>query len=149
MTYANKTLRNEYMSKAQDIGSNAINLVKEFFDTQLGVVDSIDYQMHEWTLTDLDRALDEIGGNKRSADEVEIKTVDRLHQYRERKLKYINGLGFSFQRVFRYLLSRRFKVGVMLQIEMFEGNKTYNELKDEAADLLSRIRSVFYGVDSK
>ena len=62
MTYANKTLRNEYMSKAQDIGSNAINLVKEFFDTPLGIVDSIDgYQMYEWTLTDLDRSLDEMG----------------------------------------------------------------------------------------
>lgn len=62
MTYANKTLRNEYMGKAQDIGSNAINLVKEFFDTPLGIVDSIGvYQMYEWTLTDLDRALDEMG----------------------------------------------------------------------------------------
>lgn len=60
MTYTNKTLRNEYMDKAQDVGSNAINLVKEFFDTPLGIVDSIDYQMYEWTLTDLDRALDEM-----------------------------------------------------------------------------------------
>ena len=62
MTYTNKTLRNEYMKKAQDIGGNAINLVKEFFDTPLGIVDSIDvYQIYQWSLTDLDRALDEMG----------------------------------------------------------------------------------------
>lgn len=78
---ANKTLRNEYMDKAQDIGGNAINLVKEFFDTPLGIVDSIDYQMYEWTLTDLDRALDEMDENKRPTDEIEIKTVDNRDSY--------------------------------------------------------------------
>ena len=120
MSFAQNSLRNEYMAKAQDIGSNAINLVKEFFDTPLGIVDVIDtYQLHEWTLTDLDRALDEMGGNKRSIDEFEIKTVDRLQQYQERKLKYINGLGFSFQRVFRYLHHRRLCVGVMIWFVMW------------------------------
>lgn len=57
---ANKTLRNEYMKKAQDIGSNAINLVKEFFDTPLGIVDCAGHYLFCWTLTDLDRALDEM-----------------------------------------------------------------------------------------
>lgn len=84
---ANKTLRKEYMKKAQDIGSNAITLVKEFFDSPLGIVDSIDvYQMHQWTLTDLDRALDELSGNERPADKVEIKTVDDRANYKS-KLK--------------------------------------------------------------
>lgn len=81
MTYANKTLRNEYMKKAQDIGSNAINLVKEFFDTPLGVIDLVGYQFHYWTLTDLDRALYQMNGNKRPTDEIEIKTVDNRDSY--------------------------------------------------------------------
>lgn len=64
---ANKTLRNEYMSKAQDIGSNAIKLVNDFFS--IGIQDNIDYlaygvpwcyEICEWTLADLDRALDAI-----------------------------------------------------------------------------------------
>lgn len=82
---ANKTLRNEYMSKAQDIGSNAITLVNEYFDVIGGIEDKVNGDYFQWTLTDLDRALDEMGSNKRPADEVEIKTVDRLHQYHEKK----------------------------------------------------------------
>lgn len=66
---AAKRSRNEYMKKAQDIGSNAIRLVNDFFSDE-GVADNIDYlaygvawcyDLHEWTLTDLDRALDEMG----------------------------------------------------------------------------------------
>lgn len=145
------------MKKAQDIGSNAIRLVNDFF--LFGIRDDVinhkskfpfvSHDEEKWTLTDLDRALNEMGGNKRSIDEVEIKTVDRLQQYQERKLKYINGLGFSFQQVFRYLHHRRLCVGVMIGFERFCDNKSCTELKEEAADLLSRVRSVFYGVDSK
>ena len=61
MTYTTKTLRNEYMKKAINIGSNAINLVKEFFDNPLGIVDCAGHHLFCWTLTDLDRALDEMG----------------------------------------------------------------------------------------
>lgn len=65
---ASKTLRNEYMDKAQDIGSNAIRLVNDFF--LFGIRDDvINYRSHfpfvahyerKWTLNDLDRALDEM-----------------------------------------------------------------------------------------
>ena len=63
MTYANKTLRNEYMKKAQDIGSGAIRLVSDFFSN--GIADTIEKPIgdficvgiYEWTLTDLDRRL--------------------------------------------------------------------------------------------
>lgn len=64
MDFAQETLRNEYMKKAQDIGSNAIALVKEFFDNPLGIVDCADHHLFCWTLTDLDRALDEMGRAK-------------------------------------------------------------------------------------
>lgn len=74
-----ETLRNEYMEKAQDIGSNAINLVRDYFDYR--VTDFVDGKPVDWTLTDLDMALDEMGGNKRSIDEVEIKTVDNRDKY--------------------------------------------------------------------
>lgn len=59
MTYTTKTLRNEYMKKAQDIGSNAINLVRDYFDYR--VTDFVDGKPVGLTLTDLDRALDEMG----------------------------------------------------------------------------------------
>lgn len=66
MTYANKTLRNEYMGKAQDIGSGAIRLVSDFFSN--GIADTIEKPIgdficvgtYDWTLTDLDRALYEM-----------------------------------------------------------------------------------------
>lgn len=61
MTYANKTLRKEYMNKAQDIGSNAITLVNEYFDVSGGIEDKVNGDYFQWTLTDLDRALDEMG----------------------------------------------------------------------------------------
>lgn len=88
MTYANKTLRNEYRVKAHEIGSNAIKLVDDFF--KCGIDDTV-FNMPtifwgEWTLTDLDRALDEMSGNKRPIDEVEIKTVDNRINYKS-KLK--------------------------------------------------------------
>jgi len=56
---ATKTLRNEYMKKAINIGSNAINLVRDYFDYR--VTDFVDGKPVDWTLTDLDRALDEMG----------------------------------------------------------------------------------------
>lgn len=68
MTYANKTLRNEYRVKAHGIGGNAINLVNDFF--KCGIDDDIEKPIgngwvevscHQWTLTDLDGALDEMG----------------------------------------------------------------------------------------
>lgn len=59
MTYTTKTLRNEYMKKAIDIGSNAISLVRDYFDYR--VTDFVDGKPVDWTLTDLDRALDEMG----------------------------------------------------------------------------------------
>lgn len=55
---ATKTLRNEYMKKAQDIGSNAINLVRDYFDYR--VTDFVDGKPVDWTITDLDRALCEM-----------------------------------------------------------------------------------------
>lgn len=59
MTYTTKTLRNEYMEKAQDIGTNAIRLVRDYFNYR--VTDFVDGKPVDWTLTDLDRALDEMG----------------------------------------------------------------------------------------
>lgn len=69
MTYTTKTLRNEYMKKAQDIGSNAIRLVNYFFlfgirDDVINHKSKFPFVAHDeekWTLTDLDRALDEMG----------------------------------------------------------------------------------------
>lgn len=63
MTYTTKTLRNEYMKKAQDIGSNAIRLVNDFFsDKVIDIVtpDRVNVSFIGWTLTDLDRAIDEM-----------------------------------------------------------------------------------------
>ena len=62
MTYTTKALRNEYMKKAINIGSNAINLVRDYFDYR--VTDFVDGKPVDWTLTDLDRALDEMRGIK-------------------------------------------------------------------------------------
>lgn len=69
MTYENKTLRNEYMKRAQDIGSGAIRLVNDFFlfgirDDVINYKSKLPFVAHDeekWTLTDLDRALDEMG----------------------------------------------------------------------------------------
>ncbi len=66
MTLQTKELRNEYMDKAQDIGSGEIRLVNNFFSN--GIADTIEKPIgdficvgiYEWTLTDLDRALDEM-----------------------------------------------------------------------------------------
>ena len=66
MDFADKTLRNEYMKKAINIGSNAINLVRDYFDyvifdtIKAGDTDFFSY----WTLIDLDRALDAMRGIK-------------------------------------------------------------------------------------
>lgn len=61
MTYANKTLRNEYMKKTQDIGGGAITLVNEYFDVIGGIEDKVNGDYFQWILNDLDRALDEMG----------------------------------------------------------------------------------------
>lgn len=57
---ATQSLRDKYMDKAQDIGSNAITLVNEYFDVSGGIEDKVNGDYHQWTLTDLDRALDEM-----------------------------------------------------------------------------------------
>ena len=70
MTHATKALRDKYMMRAQYIGSNAIKLVNEFFN--LGIYDTVTYlygiatclDEYKWTLSDLDRALDAMGGAK-------------------------------------------------------------------------------------
>ena len=68
MTYANKTLRQQYRVKAHAIGSTAIRLVDKIF--KRGIDDDIEKPIgggwvevscHQWTLSDLDRALDEMG----------------------------------------------------------------------------------------
>lgn len=66
MTYATKTLRQQYRVIAHSIGSNAITLVNDYF--LFGVQDDVinksskhpfvDCNEYQWTLTDLDRALD-------------------------------------------------------------------------------------------
>ena len=65
MTYATKTLRQQYRVRAHNIGSNAIRLVDEFF--KYGIQDLVEYPLsgtwvkckhYQWALTDLDRALD-------------------------------------------------------------------------------------------
>ena len=63
---AQKSLRRQYMKKAHNIGSNAIRLVNDYF--LFGVQDDVinkaskypfvDCTECQWTLTDLDRALD-------------------------------------------------------------------------------------------
>ena len=67
MLFERKTLRANYMLKAIDIGSNAIKLVDDFFSN--GIQDNIEKSTgcficvgtYDLTLTDLDRALDEMG----------------------------------------------------------------------------------------
>lgn len=81
MTYQTKTLRANYMKKAQDIGSNAITLVNEFFDVCGGIEDKVNGDHCQWTLSDLDRALDEIGGKQNNPDKVEVKIVDNRDKY--------------------------------------------------------------------
>jgi len=79
MLFERKTLRAKYMLRAIDIGSNAINLVRDYFDYR--VTDFVDGKPVDWTLTDIDRALDGMGGNGSPANEVEIKTVDNRDKY--------------------------------------------------------------------
>ena len=70
MTRETKALRDKYMMRAHDIGSNAIKLVNEFFN--FGICDTVTYlygiatclDEYQWTLSDLDRALDAMGGAK-------------------------------------------------------------------------------------
>ena len=59
------TLKTEYLKRAIDTGNkNAVNLVREFFDggvfdfTFIGRGICVDVDKIQWTLTDLDRALD-------------------------------------------------------------------------------------------
>lgn len=68
---ATKTLRQQYRVKAHNIGSNAIRLVNDFFKG--GISDMIERPIGrgwvkcthcDWTLTDLDRALDEMRAAK-------------------------------------------------------------------------------------
>ena len=65
MTHATKTLRDKYMVKAISIGGNAIKLANDFFN--FGIYDDIKFPLggnwtqckrHQWTPSDLDRALD-------------------------------------------------------------------------------------------
>lgn len=66
MSLETKTLRQQYRVKANIIGSNAIKLVDEFFKS--GIADTIEKPIgdficvgtYDWTLTDLDVALDEM-----------------------------------------------------------------------------------------
>ena len=70
MTHATKMLRAKYMIKAIDIGGNAIGVVNDFFSK--GIADNIEKSIgeftcvgtYQWTLSDLDRALDAMGGAK-------------------------------------------------------------------------------------
>lgn len=63
MIYATQKLRNEYMEKAQDIGTNAINLVNGFF-SPVCIADLVGDDIKYWTLTDLDRSLDAMRAEK-------------------------------------------------------------------------------------
>ena len=63
MTYANKTLKQQYRVKAHYIGSNAIKLVDDFFNGNLR--DRVGgFRSFDWKLTDLDRALNEMSKSK-------------------------------------------------------------------------------------
>lgn len=71
MGFANKQLRNQYRVRAHNIGSSAIRLVNDFFSS--GIEDNISIPIgsgwvesswRKWTLTDLDRALYEMGKAK-------------------------------------------------------------------------------------
>lgn len=57
-----ETLRNSYMKRAHYIGTNAINLVRDYFDYR--VTDFVDGKPVDWSLGDLDRALNEMRGAK-------------------------------------------------------------------------------------
>ena len=87
MISTTKMLRAKYMLKAIDIGSNAIKLVNEFFN--FGIYDEIylppgksfDIKLIKWTLSDLDRALDAMGGNSQYESKFEVKAVDNRKMY--------------------------------------------------------------------
>lgn len=51
-------LRDSYMEKAINIGTNAINLVRDYFDYR--VTDFVNGKPVDWSLGDLDRALTEM-----------------------------------------------------------------------------------------
>lgn len=150
MTYETKTLRNEYMKKAQDIGSGAIALVKEFFDTPIGIVDSVNnYQLFSWTLTDLDRALDVMAGECKGGSVVNVESIDRRYSYYARKGDYKSGLGFNELRLFNSLNVHRTNTGRLMQFESFSGNKSPFDLKMESTKLLRKFASVFYKAGEK
>ena len=70
MISTTKMLRAKYMLKAIDIGGNAIRIVNDFFSK--GIADNIEKSTgeftcvgtYQWTLSDLDMALDAMGGEK-------------------------------------------------------------------------------------
>lgn len=56
--FAHERRRIEYMKRAHYIGTNAINLVRDYFDYR--VTDFVKGKPVDWTLRDLDRALTEM-----------------------------------------------------------------------------------------
>ena len=56
--FARERRRIEYMKRAHYIGTNAINLVRDYFDYR--VTDFVDGKPIDWSLSDLDRALNEM-----------------------------------------------------------------------------------------
>lgn len=54
--FAREIQRNSYMKRAHYIGVNAINLVRDYFDYR--VTDFVDGKPVDWSLADLNRALD-------------------------------------------------------------------------------------------
>lgn len=68
MTYTTKTLRQQYRVRAHNIGSNAIRLVDDFFKS--GIDDMVfmrSISLIDWSLADLDRALDAMESQKSPA----------------------------------------------------------------------------------
>lgn len=58
MNFKHENLRNSYMKRAHYIGTNAINLVRDYFDYR--VTDFVNGAPIDWSLNDLDRALNEM-----------------------------------------------------------------------------------------
>lgn len=56
--FAYERRRIEYMKRAHYIGTNAINLVRDYFDYR--VTDFVNGKPVDWTINDLDRALTEM-----------------------------------------------------------------------------------------
>ena len=73
----------------------------------------------------------------------EITVVDRAEQYHDKKFEYRRGVSSCLTGIFDRLLILRSVNGALINVEIKEGKQVQSELKDDAQNYLSCMKSVF------